>query len=79
MTKHDIAGGPPGKNMTIHDIPAGVLAAHAPNRRPGPRLSLPLSGGAGARTRLSRRRRIGIRGYEKGPPRICRMSERREA
>ncbi len=26
MTKHDITGGPPGKNMTIHDIPAGVPA-----------------------------------------------------
>ncbi len=25
-----------GQNMTIHDILAGVLAAHAPNRRPGP-------------------------------------------
>ena len=31
--------------MTHHDIPAGV---HAPNRRPGPRLSPPPSGEAGA-------------------------------
>ena len=29
-----VAGGPHDKNMTIHDIPAGV---HASNRRPGPR------------------------------------------
>ena len=47
--------------MTKHDNSAGVPAVHAPNRRPGPRLSSPPSGEARAQPRFSRQPQIGVR------------------